>query len=140
MSEVLFRIKKELESVKKRALTLEQESRDQKRINEALKYVTSVVLHELKTPLKSTSEYMARLKSVLGDRLDDREVEGIFDIIERNIRQMNYIMAHLDPAFDVSANVVVEVNLYELVESVYDSLRILNKSGVHFVNSVPEEL
>ncbi len=70
---------------------------------------------------------------------DDPEMtKTVIEVIERNVKQMNYIVAHLDPAFDIRSNVIIEVDLYKLVTKIFESFEVLIDNKIRLVNNVSE--
>lgn len=137
MKELLDRIRRELEVAREKSRRLEAEIHDQRRINEALKYIETIVLHEIRTPLASTTEYVGRLREALrGARRDEADL--YMEVVERNIRQINYLLAHLDPAFEIQSNVAVAVDLKPCIRHIYENMIALHGDRVRLINSVPE--
>lgn len=137
MKDLLAKIRKDLDAAREKSRGLEAEIRDQRRVNEALKYVETIVLHEIRTPLASTAEHVARLRETL--ERGDRDGALLFmETIERNIRQVNYLFAHLDPAFEIRSNVAADVDLGALVRHVYENVAALHGDRVRLVHSVPD--
>lgn len=139
MSDLLARIRKELESARERSRLLEQENRDQKRVNEALKYVTSVVLHEVKLPLGGAREGVRKLLQGLAEN-DRLAIDQSVKMLEQQLSQLEYVLARLDPAFELAGSHDVAIDLADLVQNVFETVTAVTGYAVRLVNNIQSEL